>query len=368
MQLFEWVIYFYVGFNFFLLIVIILKSSVINETPTKPENVNSFSILIASKNEEQNVNQLLYALSQQKLQPTNIVWVDDHSSDKTPLLVSEWGKKLHVLKLVQLPEGITGKRYAWEEGMKHVSTSLVLTIDADCIPVTETWTFFMLSHWNEKIRLVGGGVFGIKENSIFSKCAYHEHAIVVMLGHIAAMLSFPLYVSGANMLFRKEDFMHYLKTSKLLKSPYGDDTLFMNYLIRRYGKNSVKLINDYRTIVLTYLPDGFSSWKNQRLRWLSKTHMFISSYIFWFTFIILLMDISVYGLLFIMPLKGVILLLIKNLIQAKIFYLTGKKFFNLEVNYAWFLISILFFGVIHFILSLKNLVNLLNHSRHRVTI
>lgn len=358
MQMLMWVICFYLGLLFFLLVFVILKPDRNEHKSVLSHNFPPFSILISSRNEEKNVDRLLEMLSKQQLQPEHIVWVDDHSIDLTVKRINEWQKKLNNLTLIQLPSGVTGKRNAWKEGLKHVSTSLVLCIDADSVPLTEYWTISMLSSWSKELKILSGPVFGLKDKRGFSNWVYHEHAVVVLLGHILGILTLPIYISGANMLFRKEDFLPYLSCSKSLASGYGDDTLFMKYIIEKYGRKAIRFISGKNAVVQTELPEHLRNWISQRQRWLAKSTMFVFSYIFWLTLLVLTIDLSFFVFSFYFPIKGLFLLLIKTLLQSTILSISGKKFFELKLDFFILFKIMVVFGFIYFILSLCNVFSI----------
>src|SRR5690606_29084313 len=95
------------------------------------------SVLIAARNEEKIIGNLLTSLRHQTYPKEffEIIVVDDHSTDKTADVV----KRFEEVKLLQLREQVSNsfKKKAIETGIKHATGDLVVTTDADCTPGKE---------------------------------------------------------------------------------------------------------------------------------------------------------------------------------------------------------------------------------------
>lgn len=117
----------------------------------------SVSVIIPARNEESNLPLLLKDLSEQKLQATEIIVVDDASEDATSQVAIENGARL--IRLDSKPEGWTGKTWACKHGADAAKGELLLFLDAD-------------------VRLGKDGIRALvqaylKENSAISVQPYH---------------------------------------------------------------------------------------------------------------------------------------------------------------------------------------------------
>jgi cellulose synthase/poly-beta-1,6-N-acetylglucosamine synthase-like glycosyltransferase len=93
------------------------------------------TVIIACKNEEHTLPALLSSLKDQTTQPFEIIVVDDHSSDLTNEIASEF---------TVINNSGVGKKDAIRTGIKHCKTKWAITTDAD-VQVSSTWINSMSS-------------------------------------------------------------------------------------------------------------------------------------------------------------------------------------------------------------------------------
>ena len=105
----------------------------IRRVPTCPSaqshNATSLSVVIPARNEEDNLPRLLRSIAASVAQPTEILVVDDASTDKTALIARGLGAT--VITSAQLPDGWTGKAWACHQGAQHAVGNHLLFLDAD---------------------------------------------------------------------------------------------------------------------------------------------------------------------------------------------------------------------------------------------
>ncbi|MDA1189569.1 MAG: glycosyltransferase family 2 protein [Chloroflexi bacterium] len=92
------------------------------------------SILVPARNEERNVQESVRSLLQQSYAHTEILVLDDHSSDNTAALVQENAKdnvKVRLLSGNELPSGWLGKHWACHQLAQAATGELLLFVDAD---------------------------------------------------------------------------------------------------------------------------------------------------------------------------------------------------------------------------------------------
>ncbi|MFC1851735.1 glycosyltransferase [candidate division CSSED10-310 bacterium] len=87
------------------------------------------SIIIPARNEEHNLPQLLTSLNQQEIKPTEILVVDDHSTDKTAHVARSFGAR--VIEARELPPGWVGKAWACHQGAQQAEGEVFIFLDAD---------------------------------------------------------------------------------------------------------------------------------------------------------------------------------------------------------------------------------------------
>ncbi|MEO6817584.1 MAG: glycosyltransferase [Edaphobacter sp.] len=103
--------------------------------PTVPEysssekEAGSISIIIPARNEESNLPPLLSSLMQSQPRPSEVIVVNDGSTDKTSQVASTLGAT--VVSLTSAPPGWRGKNWACHQGALVASSDTFLFVDAD---------------------------------------------------------------------------------------------------------------------------------------------------------------------------------------------------------------------------------------------
>ena len=108
--------------------------SIPDYVPSVSTAQTTISVIIAARNEEENIGQLLKALEEQSYPKElfEIIVVDDHSTDGTVNVVQQFP----AVKLLQLKDdGINSyKKKAIETAIATATGELIVTTDADCLP------------------------------------------------------------------------------------------------------------------------------------------------------------------------------------------------------------------------------------------
>ena len=120
--------------------------------PAGPCAATSFSIIIPARNEEQNLPRLLESIVHSATRPTEVIVVDDGSTDNSASVATSLGAR--VLRSAAKPAEWTGKSWACYQGAQSATGKLLLFLDAD--------TFFLpggldrvISRWlRERDRLL----------------------------------------------------------------------------------------------------------------------------------------------------------------------------------------------------------------------
>ena len=87
------------------------------------------SIVIPVRNEEDNLPRLLQSIAASPVRPTEIIVVDDASTDNTALVAQKFGAT--VITSLPLPSGWTGKAWACHQGARRAVGETLLFLDAD---------------------------------------------------------------------------------------------------------------------------------------------------------------------------------------------------------------------------------------------
>jgi cellulose synthase/poly-beta-1,6-N-acetylglucosamine synthase-like glycosyltransferase len=94
------------------------------------------SIIVPARNEEKHIEAALQSLLNQNYRNTEILVVDDRSSDGTAAILDKMAQvhnRLRVFHIEELPEGWLGKNHALYYGARHASGEFLLFADADVV-------------------------------------------------------------------------------------------------------------------------------------------------------------------------------------------------------------------------------------------
>lgn len=105
------------------------RSPNLEDTPKRTSENPSVSVIIPARNEAETLPILLYSLQHQTVPPSEVLVVNDHSTDQTAAIALSYGAR--VITPPELPEGWQGKSYACYSGAKVARGDLLLFLDAD---------------------------------------------------------------------------------------------------------------------------------------------------------------------------------------------------------------------------------------------
>jgi len=228
------------------------------------------SVVIAFRNEATNLPALLVNLREQSYsqEKFEVIFVDDHSDDQSPEIVKA-SESSSSIRLMQLPQHLTGKKAALDFGIRQAKGEVIVTTDADCRVMPQWLSFINEQFQNEKIKMVTGLVRIDESNSLFSRLQALE--FVSLMGTTGATIGLgsPTMCNGANLSFRKSAYLQVNGYEGNATIPSGDDEFLMRK-INSTWKNAIAFLDDEQSIVFTPAQHSFSQWINQRLRWASK--------------------------------------------------------------------------------------------------
>jgi rhamnosyltransferase len=97
--------------------------------------VDSISIVIRCKNEEQTISETLKKISSQKIDiPYELVIVDSGSTDKTIDIASSFKTRIF-----SIPSETFSFGYALNYGVERSSGTIIVNLSAHCVPVDDVW-------------------------------------------------------------------------------------------------------------------------------------------------------------------------------------------------------------------------------------
>ncbi len=234
------------------------------------------SIIIAARNEEQNIENLLNDLILQDY-PTElfeIFIVNDNSTDKTAAIVETF-ISLHPqnqTKLINIAKENPNKAYKKKAISLAIDKSkgdLIITTDADCRIGKKWLSSFVSLYESEKPRMIVGPVCFHNETSFFEKIQTLEFLSLIAITGGAIRIGRPIMCNGANLVYEKKTFLEVGGFGSDAFSS-GDDVFLLLKIRKKFGYKSVRFLKNYSAIVFTEAKKSVRDFFHQRTRWASK--------------------------------------------------------------------------------------------------
>ena len=194
------------------------------------------SIVIAARNEFQNLSQNLELILNQQYPEFEVIVVLDQTYDESPDLLYALKQKYAKLKSAVVPlndrfDG--GKKLAITLGIKAAKYNRLLFTDADCRPVGSRWIQAMVARSAEANAVVIGYSPYKRAKGMLNAVIRFDNLLAGMNYISFALARMPYMGVGRNLSYTKEKFFENggFKSHYALKS--GDDDLFVNEMAGR---------------------------------------------------------------------------------------------------------------------------------------
>jgi cellulose synthase/poly-beta-1,6-N-acetylglucosamine synthase-like glycosyltransferase len=241
------------------------------------------SVIVPFRDEAGNLTQLIERLEHLKISETDkleFLFVNDHSTDSSNNLIPDRIQGVPVT-LIQLPEGIEGKKSALASGINAASGTWIVTVDAD-VQISEKWLQMLLG----AIDAFPGAKMLVLPVAMQSKGAISafwalDFQLIQAISRIFP--GAPTMCNGANLAFKKEAWERVRNDVKGSKLASGDDMFLMQAIRKRYGKEAVVDVENAELVARTQAPDTLSSGLSQRIRWARKPGIYKNSSFLLFT-------------------------------------------------------------------------------------
>ncbi len=238
------------------------------------------SVIIPARNEEKNIGALLQSLQRQDYpkQSFEVIVVDDHSSDSTAEIVN----KFPGIKLLQLEGEIINsyKKKAIEKGIAAASGELIITTDADCIPLPG-WLKVMVAfkETTNAVLIVAPVVFNCNAQMIQ---IFQAMDFMILQGITGASVFKKMHsmCNGANLAYERKVFFEVEGFTGIDQIASGDDMLLMHKIAKKYPER-IHYLKSKDAIVSTLPMLSWKAFFNQRIRWASKATHYTDKRVFW---------------------------------------------------------------------------------------
>lgn len=232
------------------------------------EPETSIAVIVPFRNEAKALPRLINSFKVQSHAAFEVVFINDHSEDNSVSVLEELLKDSPFpFQIHSLANGF-GKKAAIKKGIELATHGLILTTDADCY-AGPNWLKAMSSPFhNAKLQMLVGPV-AIAGDSFWQKMQSIEFSSLIGTGGAFLRMKTPIMANGANLAYRKSTFDAVNGFIDIDGTPSGDDELLMNKVNKAFP-NSISFQKSRAAVVQSSAMVGWTSFKQQRLRWASK--------------------------------------------------------------------------------------------------
>ncbi|WP_293312707.1 glycosyltransferase family 2 protein [Pedobacter sp. UBA5917] len=241
--------------------------------PQKSDLNTRVSIIVAARDEEENINKTIDDLIAQKYPKdlTEIIIIDDHSTDRTAEIVLSYADRN--VKLIKLNEDRalnSYKKKAIQTAIGTCSGDLIITTDADCRMGTN-WLATIVGLYEEKnYKMISSPVAYFQEKSFFERLQSLEFLYLIGLGASTIGNRKPSTCNGANLAYEKNTFYEVGGFQGIDDLASGDDELLLHKIAAKYP-DQIGFLKNRDAIVYTHAKETLGAFIQQRKRWASKS-------------------------------------------------------------------------------------------------
>ncbi len=229
-----------------------------------------FSVIIAFRDEQNNLPSLISALKKQKYNHFEVILINDHSNDSSAQICLDEIKNDARFTCLNLPAKSHGKKKAIAYGVQQSNYHYIITTDADCL-MSDNWiSAYHHAFLQQQADMVLSPVFLTAKN-FFQQLQLIEFFSLMASTAAAAFLDKPIMANAANMAFKKE---LYLQQSDIQDQKFlsGDDMMLLLDAKKRQEK--IVFCTNAEAIIYTPAIESISDFLFQRMRWTSKSQFY----------------------------------------------------------------------------------------------
>ena len=236
------------------------------------KEVQGISVIVAAKNEADQIGNLLSALEAQVHPVFEVIVVDDHSTDSTADVVRRWNNRDSRYSLLE-SDG-SGKKAALQTGIEAAKYDICAFTDADCFP-PPSWLARHASYYDSdsKVGVVGFAPLRTKKGLLGLVQRFDvEFAQFFAASSIGNKLAF--MATGRNLSYSRELFEEVEGFSRHAHTVSGDDDLLLQDI--RTKTDATIYWDDSAEILVESEPQNtWSQWLRQKRRHSSDGRLFV---------------------------------------------------------------------------------------------
>jgi len=268
----------------------------------KPVVYPSFSIIVPSRNYEENLRELLPTLLEQDYPDFEVVVVDDCSFDGTEWYLTELklqSNKIKTSRIIQ--ETDFPNALAITIGIRAATKEWLVFLNPLCRVPDKNWLKAFAEELNPKTEAVFGFVNYTNSNGSMRKFIRYENFDSFILYGSARYLGLSMPITDMNVAYKREQFLSRRGFAAVLDSPFSENELYLNKISNR--SNSVYLLNQPTAVSYVGETDWYDGMNFKKKQLLLKKKFTVGQNVFLWIYTIsrLIFDISMIALQILSP-------------------------------------------------------------------
>ncbi len=235
---------------------------------------NNISVIVAARNEEKNIINLLKSFEKQTYKNFELIIIDDRSTDNTYKLVEKYiPYALYPMKLYKITQtdDRSGKKRAVSFGIGKSSYDILAFTDADCM-VPKNWLEEINKAFDSQTDFICGYSELIYQNKFMTYIKNIERS--GYMASVAGAYAFNIDLSAAasNMAYRKRLFYYVKGFENIDNVKSGDDDLLLHKMKKKIRK--LKFLLNPKTVVISFVDKSLSQQYETEKRRASKWKLY----------------------------------------------------------------------------------------------
>ena len=308
-----------------------------------------FSVIVPFRNEATNLPRLLQTLKNLKYPADlfEIIFVNDNSEDTSVAIIETYitenqlisWKVINSQQQSQSPKkdaittGISVSRFPW-----------IVCTDADCeVPLLWLHTFDVFIQQNPAVLIAGPVQFVAVKKSLLHQLQIQESIILNSVTVGAFGCNQPFMCNGANLAYLISAFEEIGGFSGNNHISSGDDVFLLQKMKNQFPER-VKYLKSSEAIVLTPTENSWKKVLSQRIRWAAKTPAYSAVFPKVLGIITLLMNLSVYISLLLLPdWRWFVVLFLSKIITDSFLLFPNARLFKTRIFLHTYLLNSLLY-------------------------
>jgi cellulose synthase/poly-beta-1,6-N-acetylglucosamine synthase-like glycosyltransferase len=329
---------FFVAIQLSYVVFIFLRLAFFKEKKAVASTLMPISIIIAARNESDNLYDNLPFILTQDYPEFEVIIVNNQSVDDSAWLLKALCLQHKNLKVVEIGKNkhlLPGKKLPITLGVKAAKYEKMVFTDADCKPASNQWLRIMSESFTENNQIILGYAPYFRTKGIINRIIRYDTAFIGVSYLSFALVKMPYMGVGRNLAYSKKVFESVRGFKSHYSLPSGDDDLFIQEAA--VNQNYTIQISP-ETFCYSKASETWKGWVRQKTRHYSTSSRYkvikkallgiypISLLLVWLTFVILLFNAKWFAISLI--LFGC-MLIVKWLIQGKCLRTLNEKGFAL---------------------------------------